>query len=444
MSKLQSMNLLHKNNGVKVVILSIIATCFCVGILLIKRMNEEKKSLSIHLFSFVPAQVHVFVYAKELRLITASANFTERYKELFSMLSRFSKPAPSLILCKQSDYVICQKISRQQEDMLKSTLLPRQFSAYPPKIMRLEGTDYYFFSAPDSTFFVSAFVDGTFLGSYNFEILKSAVDSRKLGEGLRCKQLIRQEIETYYEKGNAVFVSREREYLTVFTSQLIDGKNKLTGFQERKLAFLPGKRISINYALFPDSLYAVQCTGKIDSPLDSSLLKATLGVEYHYFTSSKTYGNSQIDMIPLQPGIALTDSINPKVKGRPFLSFFGQYYLHDATLLRKGRKGKCLAGLFWTQWHSYLLISPDVEAVVRYVKRKETKKDKMDYSFLKKYAQNGCNELFYSENSTTEGFHFISPEMKKLLGAENKRAIYSCWDNPHRQTFEALFFEASK
>ncbi|MBP1617648.1 MAG: hypothetical protein H6Q14_1475 [Bacteroidetes bacterium] len=440
------MNLLHKNNWVKVVILSIIATCFCIGILLITRMNNEKKNRSVHLFNFVPEQIHIFVYAKELSQITASANFPERYGELFSMLSQHSKPNSSLILCSRNDYVICQKVSTRQEWMLKNKLFRKIFPGFPPKIIRFGDTNYYFFSAPDSTFFVSAFVDGTFLGSYNFEILKSAVDSYKNGKSFHCKQLSRQNIEAYYDKGNAVFINRNKGYLTVITNQRIGEENRVSGCEERESPLSSSGKLFIDYALFPDSLLAFKCLNRVEYPLDSTLSSTTQGIEYHYFISSKTEGNSEMKVIPLKPGIELIDSIkrnmlpNKKIKGHPFLSFFGQYYLYEASLLSKETTEKCHSTQFWTQWHNYLLISPNADAIARYVRRKEKNKDKMDYSSLKKYLEDNCSELVYSENFSSLDFNLISPEMKELLNIKNKKVIYNYSDTEHQRIFNAWYF----
>jgi hypothetical protein len=346
--------------------------------------------------------------------------------------------------------VICQKVSPRQEETLKNKLFRKIFPGFPPKIMRFGDTNYYFFSTPDSTFFVSAFVDGTFLGSYNFELLKSTVDSYKHRKGFLPTQLSKQNIEADYEKGNVVFINRGKEYLTVITKQRMGEEMKISGSEERKPPVSSSEKLSIDYALFPDSLLAFKCTNRVEYPLDSTLLNTTQGIEYRYFIQSKTEGNSEMKVIALKPGVELIDSIkmnmshNQKIKGSPFLSFFGQYYLYDGSLISKATTSKCPSTQSWTQWRNYLLISSNADAIKRYIRRKEKNRDKMDYSPLKKYFNNDCSDFFYSENVSIQDFNLISPEMKKLLNIENKKMVYSYSDTEHQRIFNAIFFVVSR
>lgn len=445
MSKLQSMNLLHKNNGIKVVILSIIAACFCVCILLTQRMSEEKKNLSVHLFRFVPAQFDLFVYAKELSLITATANFEERYKTIFNMLSHQSRPSPSLIVCRKGDYVICQKVAQRQKDLLTSNFFPKMFPGFPPKTLRIEGNDYYFYSASDSSFWVNTVVDGTFLGSYNFEFLRTIVAGYKQGKVFWGTATSRAKVEEYYEKGNAVFISKEKTCLTIATSRRMGETTLISGSKEGKTPVSPGRKLFVDFTLFPDSLQAFKCTNRINYPLETRLLNATLGTEYSYMYSTSS-GSDEIRVIPLKQGIELMDSIKKhvcaetKIIGRPFLSFLGQYYLHGGGLLSKEQNGKSSPTHFWTQWNHYLIISSNAEAIVRYVRRKETGKDKMNYSFLTKYGKDNFSELYYSENVSLQDFNLFPAEMKRLWSIEKKKLIYIYSDDEHLRAFCSSLF----
>jgi hypothetical protein len=153
-------------------------------------------------------------------------------------------------------------------------------------------------------------------------------------------------------------------------------------------------------------------------------------------------------MIPLKPNFQLIDAIQKntlsgkKPESRSFKSFFGQYYLYATNFLSKEVKSP--VNEFWTQWHDYLLISHDPEAIIDYVREKETSKPRSNYSHLKKYMEESCSGMFYSENVSIEDFGLVSAEAKKILSIENKKMIYSYSDNENQRAFNILFLKPSQ
>ncbi len=416
------MNVLNTNNKVKVMILSIIAIALCVGILLIKRISSDKIDSSIKLFDFLPQKTKLFVYGKDLKSITLAAHFPLNYENLFLSLAQSNGEKPSVIMCQDSDFVLCQKMTKKQQENLIDNSLKKIYPLFPHQKISFGDAQYYFFATSTNSFFVCSFIDGTFLASYNFRMLRSVVDSYLTKENFHLNQPAENYLDSCARTGEVMFMNHHNLDFSIFTAKKVENAVLLSGRKNESLKAVTSPKLEPNFAFLPDSLSSFRYMKHIDFHLENSLLKYAQGNQYQFDVTSESFGNYRMEMIPIRKNVSLIDTIQKQmgkpIKGYPYLSFFGQYYLYNGRYLGKNVNK---TPIYWSQWHNYLLISADMNAIVRYVRRKETYKDRQNYSDITQNYNPACAEFYYSENLSKE----FSPLLKNLLRLNSERLIFN-------------------
>lgn len=438
MYKLHRMNVLHKNNRVKVVILSIIAVCLCAVILRLIQISNQKKILAVDLLSFVPQTTSTFIYGKSIEVIGKAVHLPEPYQKLIQLLSAGLRQSPSALLCDSKSFVFCQKISENEQNWLLNDRLRKAFSSFAPRMIDHNNTRYYFYAAPLDSFFICTFIDGVFLGSYDFRMLQSAVDAHQQGKTFHCDEYAKAVIKKYYNQGKAVFFDRNETRSTA----LVQTGDKLSGIiTPRPLAVSASTKAKINLTLLPPAPFYFAYEQTVSFPLDSTIVQYAEGNQYEFHLSTEKMASARLTIIPLQPEVKLADSIRKhistqgKIKACPFLSFFGQYYLFKGNISASGNND-----LFWTQWRTYLLISNEAKAIVHYVRQKEQIRRKQSPPCWTTLFSPNASAMYYSNNVSGDSCKLFSPLLKKLLGVGEQQLVLDYSSDGKFTTFSATFF----
>jgi hypothetical protein len=415
-------------------ILSLIAICSGIGIFMLQRLNSDKRGLSVHLFEFVPKQSRTFVYAGKLSQIISSAHFPKRYQKIFIAISPYQSNR-ALVVCDTADFVLCQKVTQQQEQRLKTFLNQTVFPLFPPKIRNYRGTKLYFYSGNDS-FFVCTFLSGTFVGSYNFQLFQSVLNAYYSKTGFKCNVQQQETIASYLAAEKAVFISRQPDSFAAITVEKGDGWHSIAGFDTSSAIVPNQKKLLFDLDVLPDSLFSLQFGDQIEFPFTDAVLRQIQGTSYRLFLCRGEGSVKGLSVYPLKNHILLIDSINHgdaprgQMERVPFSSFLGIHSLYEASHLLKNNNVGNASSIYWSQWRSYLVLSTDINGIIRYVRDKEKNREPAAHPYIQNHLHDLKGEMFFTENTDIQSPRFLTKSLRQLLGVKHAKMVVK-YDQTH-------------
>lgn len=434
------MKLLHKNIWVKVIILSVTAICFGIGFFMLNHINLERKRWSTSIFDFVPPQSDVLIYGKSLHCCDSFISLPKAYKDLFDKLP---EEQSSLLIPQNDDFLILQKNHSMLDDKLRHLLENRIFTAGLSRSKTIDGIRYLFFQNREGCFFCCTFINGIFIGSYNFQVVVASVKAFTGKNNLQFSPEVYNNLEKMVLQKSPVVISRNGTNIYAFNLWKDIGVVNIKGVDFQNINIK--SKNSFNNRLLTDSLTSVSYADHIYLPFNSSIRAMLKGNSYQLGFLHRNE-LKQVQLYPLQTNLSVIDTLmnNQKVSlgnGLPFASHAGKYHLYKADLLmEKDTLKDALSPIYWTQWKDNIILSSDIVGLVRYIRIKDNNSDcYIRENVFLSHIQNNPVRFDYSRNINLADIPLFNETLLKLLNMNPGEGLISYHNDHGFCTFDGCF-----